>query len=629
MSPVLLPQQVVFQDPSLFQVSTAQAGRISALSTTSLGGLLSSSGLRATFTSADVQAQLPLVGFAERSAAVGERLAEPPALEAYRYALDGKQTVLSSLVRLIRVPEVPDPAGRRQRPGISLDDLSLAGFALTSGVTPAAGRRTGTIGDFAAHPGDYTDTDLLTGDIQKRHESDYFAAAVAAIDNAIALMRLAEGRVDYYTRMLADARTVRTDIAARIGGTDPRLRAIEGQLAEARHDVATTSALLAEEQARVAGVNARRTAVLQQYVSYLAFRRPRVVNRETIAPISPADAAIAEDAVAVCMRSHPFVPEELRAMADLFRDAPIRWLPPLWPHLQLLDTSEAVLRTFETVQRRAPYTVPLLQQQADRVSAGGASRYLAAASMALAGQRQVLATARMVGLQLNMGAVSQLSLTAARVQLLDAASAADLMDGTHGRPELGRRTAQELDRIAQVASCLYGSFGEVLPVIRLAWAELLATLAAPVPLQDLTALPRWGELPVALRREQQGLADWLYSRIDPANAAAVSAMNEVIRVAALMASHAPVDQIVGAAIARSTPARIGGRLDLAVDVSQVRIGMSVLVRDATGGLLAHAIVDDIDSGLARARIARAPDQTVMITAASRVHLTNALPAFLA
>jgi len=75
-------------------------------------------------------------------------------------------------------------------------DLQVAGFALNQGVVPAAGATPGTLADYVAHPGDYGDSDELTGDVAKRHESDYFTAAVAATDNAIAMMRLAEGRVD-------------------------------------------------------------------------------------------------------------------------------------------------------------------------------------------------------------------------------------------------------------------------------------------------------------------------------------------------------------------------------------------------------------------------------------------------
>lgn len=591
----------------------------------SLAGQLANAGTRGSYSSGDIQSQLPLTGYAERSSSVGERLTTPPAMETYQYALEGKQTVLSSLTRLVLAPPVADAAGSTRRPGIGLADLPLTGFAYAQDTKAPPGRTLNTVGDFALHPTDYTDSDTVTGDPTKRHESDYFTAAVSAIDNAIAMMRLAEGRVDLYNRLIADALTVRADIVARVADTDPRLRAIEAQLAEARHDVATASALLAEETARIDAINARRAAVLAQYVTFLAFRRPRSVNRDTQAPISPADAAVSEDPVAACSREHPFVPAELRQMAGLFREAPVRWLPPLWPHLRLLDTADQVQRVFQTVQRRAPGVVALLRQVSPVPAAGG-TKYLAAATSALAAQSMALAGSRSLGLQLNAATFAALNLTAAREQLIDAASAADLLDGWHGRGDVVRLVANEVDGIAQIAACLYASFGEVLPVIRLAWAEQLSALTAPLPLQSLTALPRWGELPAEQRREQQGMADWLFGRIHPDNAAAVAAMSDLVRVAALMASHAPVDRIVGAALSRPAPAQIGGLLHLAVDTSQLRLGMAVLVRNTADTVLAHAVVEDLGDGVARARIVQASDPSITITAAARIHLTHALPA---
>src|SRR5262249_10580955 len=156
------------------------------------------------------------------------------------------------------------------------------------------------------------------------------------------------------------------------------------------------------------------------------FRRPRVVDRETFAPISPADAAVFEDPVAACRRLHPFVPSELREMADLFREAPVRWLPPIWTHLRLLDTSDQVLRVYQIVQRRTSSVVSLLQQ-GSQVTVTGGTKYLAAAKSVLVAQQKQLATYRSVGVQLNLGAFNSLNLVAAREQLLDAASMGDLL----------------------------------------------------------------------------------------------------------------------------------------------------------------------------------------------------------
>jgi hypothetical protein len=345
------------------------------------------------------------------------------------------------------------------------------------------------------------------------------------------------------------------------------------------------------------------------------------VHRETVAPTSPAAAALADPPVAVCLREHVAVPEELRSMAALFREAPIRWFPPFWPHLPLLDTIDSVRGAFETAQRRAGVMLPLLQQPLYPPSTA-TPKYLAATTRVFTAQRSVIATQRIVGLQLNLAVLGQVNLTDAREQLKDAATFGDLMDGTHGRATLSQYAAQEISQIAQVAECLHASFNDVPPIIRLGWAEMLSEFDAPVPLQSLYVLPRWNELSIDLRREQQGFVDFLYSRIDRANATVVGTMNDLVRVCVLMASHAPVDRIVSADVARAVPARPGIRLDLTVDVSQVRLGMSVLVRGASDAVLARGIVEDIDGTIARGRITDSPDPTVTIPQNARVHLSS-------
>ena len=434
-------------------------------------------------------------------------------------------------------------------------------------------------------------------------------------------MRLVEGRIDLYNRLLADAQSARSAISGAIGDADARLRTIEIEIAEVRHDFAVATSLLAEEQARIDGVNARRGAILRDEVRFLAFRRPRSVDRVSTVPISPAAVAQADTPVAVCLRQHGAVPDALRSMAGLFREAPIRWLPPIWTHLPLLDTVDSVRGAFEAVQRRAGIMVPLLQQPVDPPPAN-ASKFLAATTRVFAAQKSVIADQRTVALQLNLAALPQINLTAAREQLKDAATLGDLIDGGHGRAGLSQSAAQEVSQIAQVAECLHASFNDAAPIIRLGWAEMLSEFDAPVPLRSLSSLPRWNELSVDLRREQQAFVDFLFSRIDPANASAAGTMNDLVRVCVLLASDAPVDRIVNADLARAAPARPGIRLDLNVDVSQVRLGMSVVVRGAGDAVLARGVIEDIAGGAAQARITAAPDTSLTIPQNARVQLTS-------
>jgi len=205
----------------------------------------------------------------------------------------------------------------------------------------------------------------------------------------------------------------------------------------------------------------------------------------------------------------------------------------------------------------------------------------------------------------------------------DAASMADVIAGEHNRPSLARLAAGEIDGIGQAAGCLHASFADVPPVIRLAWADLLSEFDNPAPLSNLAGLPRWGELPLEDRRTQQGLVDWLFSRIDRSIKDAENAMNELVRVCLLLAAHAPVDRIIPARLVAPVPARIGVGLDLAVDIRVARIGMTALIRGADTQPIAHAIVEDLAEGVARARITRTFQPLASIATTVRVDLSDA------
>ena len=226
----------------------------------------------------DVRGQLALPGLVERTATVAERLTPPPSVEAYNASLASKLTALNTLAALIR----GGAAGERPV-GIALGDLPVPGYRFKPATDPPAPRVKGTLADVLADSAkpiasqEYEDQDRLP-EASARHEADYFNAAVKAIDNAIALMRLVEGRVALYEKLVADARAVRDDLLRYIAIADARLRTIGVELEEARHDVGVASALLAEEQGRVDDLNARRQATIAQHVTHYvpssAARRP-------------------------------------------------------------------------------------------------------------------------------------------------------------------------------------------------------------------------------------------------------------------------------------------------------------------------------------------------------------------
>jgi hypothetical protein len=586
--------------------------------TTSLTPLLSVTATGRGFTSSDVRQQLPLPGAVERTLTVAERLPPAPSVEAQQAALAGKLAVIATVAALLG-----DTASGVRPTGIAVGDIIAPGFALRAGRTVPPPRIAGSLADIiqdghkAPTARDYDDTDQLATQ-SARHEADYFRAAVEAIDNTIALMRLIEGRIDLYERMLADARSVRQALWDQVNAADSRLRTIGVELEEARHDFAVATALLAEERARVDALNDKRTAILAANAKMVVFRRPRQAPHVHVVATSPATSALVEPPVVVCMREHDNVPEELHDYAGLFRDAPVSWFPAVRDQLRLLDRLDAARAALLAARRRA-----MLPWFSTPVISASAPPYLRAVQSSMVAQRSVYEQRRLIAAQLDLSAIAVADLSIVQRAMHDAASMADVIAGEHNRPSLARLAAGEIDGIGQIAGCLHARFADVPPVIRLAWAELLSEFDNPAPMSNLAGLPRWGELPLEERRTQQGLVDWLFSRIDRSINDAQNAMNELVRVCLLLAAHAPVDRIIPARLVAPVPARIGVGLDLAVDIRVARIGMTALIRGADTQPIAHAVVEDLAEGVARARITRTFQSLPSIATTVRVDLSDA------
>ena len=577
-------------------------------------------GQRRRFDISDIQFQAPLPSAVERTASVAERLLPSPAVEAHGYALAGKLAVIGAISGLIGTAG----GGATRPPGIALGDLPAPGYNYRPPADPPAGRTKNTIADVIqdlqkpASAREYDDVDALA-DTVARHEADYFTASVKALDNTIALMRLVESRIDLYNRLVTDAREVRDELIGHLQGIDARLRTIGIALEEARHDVGVATALLAEEQARVDALNARRAAILAANAKVVLFRRARRAGRVLTAPTMQASAALDEAPAAACLQEHEAAPEEIRSYVSLLRDAPAGWFPAVKVRFELIDRLEAARAALAAAQLRAA-TPPFLLF--GTIAAEGAPRMLRAVGAVMTAQRAALEDRRFAAMQLDLGAIAVATLANVRRVLADRASMADLIAGDHNRPALARAAAAEIETIGQVAACLHDSFGETPPLLRLQWAELLSEFDQPAPLAALAGLPGWSGLPIELRRTQQGFVDWLFGRVDGDVAAAVTAINELVRVCLLMAAHAPVDRIIPARLIAPAPARIGGRLSLVIDASLVRIGMTALIRDGDASVIAHAVVEDIGDGVAHTRITKTFRAVETITQAARIDLTD-------
>ena len=203
-------------------------------------------------------------------------------------------------------------------------------------------------------------------------------------------------------------------------------------------------------------------------------------------------------------------------------------------------------------------------------------------------------------------------------------SFADLADGGHGRADVARAAATELDQIRSIVTCLHAELSAVPPALRLLWADTLSAFDDAPHLRNLASLPRFAELGFADRHQLQAYVDWLFDQIEPGQPAAVALVNDVVRMALLLASHAPIDRIVSGRLARPVAGvGVGIRLPLAVaDAGQLRVGMQALLY-RNDALVARAVVEDLGHGEVSARVVHLPTDRVDLGDDVRVHFDHA------
>jgi len=533
----------------------------------------------------DVLEQSPLIGAVSRTVTVAERLQASASVEARIFTLSSRADTIESLANL----------------GIDFGEVSIPGTTAKFKDVNAALLNQIRLGDTL------TSTD----------ESAQFSDGVKVLDNTVAALRLAEGRVQDYRSAIAACQTVLTQLRGVVSQINQRLATIGISLAEARYDVSVARALLAEEQLRIDGINQRRDVILQQHVTFLVFHRPRFTPVMLDAPTRLLDPGITSSPIPVCFNRQIAMPLELRSMIEALREAPVKWFTHIPRLIDRFDRFETMFTALQSAKQRAIRSFPY-----DTVSFASATQVGQRIQQTVMTQHTVVAEARSQVAQLNLSLYSGLTWTQLRDQSTAVLSLGDLIDGGHGRSDVSQQAAKELDQIAHVAACLYANFGEVLPVIRLEWAERLSQYDTPVNLRNLASLPRWGEIALLERRETQTMVDWLYQQIDALQPDAVTLISDLVRVCILLASHAPVNQIISGRLSKPTIVNPGSRIELAIDTATVRVGMQVLLYSSLNLVVAQGVVEDLASGKASARIVQAYEPNVQLAADARVQFAE-------
>ncbi|HEU4387705.1 MAG TPA: hypothetical protein VFV34_07910, partial [Blastocatellia bacterium] len=462
-----------------------------------------------------------------RTLTIANRLQNSPATEARSFAMSTKFEVLSSLIKL----------------QIDIDDVEVPGiFQLQNN------ERTRVVRTFGAIKATLSQTILGETAPTNGDEAAFFSEAVLISDSTIAVLRGVEGRIKEYKSAIDACQQVLNDVRAFAAKAAGRINEIEDELAEARHDLAVAQALLAEETRRVADINAKRDLIIANNVKFLAFQRERRAELNVGVPVRAIDPGLTQEPVPACLERHDAVPPELRSLVTLLREAPVKWFPTVQLLMDKLDRIELLHQTIFTAKERAQVRATDLQATI-RATNG---RFAEAIDKVTTAQHAIVSQYRLKAAQLDLSVFAGQNWQLTKTQATEVVSLGDLVDGTHARSDVSRSAAREIDQVSTVATCLYAKFGEVLPVIRLQWAEQLSQYDDAVNLRNLAVLPRWGEVEGLDRQEMQRFVDWLYQRVDPLQADAVAMISDLVRVCLLLASHAPVNQIIAGQIHRAT-----------------------------------------------------------------------------
>jgi len=560
-------------------------------------------------TRAEVEQKSPVIGqkSVTRTVTIVERIQDPKATESKNYCVATKYDVIKSLSGL----------------GIMIDDIDVPGLLVfdNNGKVIFEGR---------VPKRETVDLAVAIPDLDKRilgepadpelDEAKAFSIGVQLLEDTITVLRSVEARIQEYEKVITLCQTVLDQSRGFLSAAENRLSALEHELAEARHDITVVRALLVDEQNRVLEINERRDRVIREQVRFLAYQRPRLVDLNVATPVRTLDPAVVTSPIPACLGHDATIPSDLRSTIGLVRESPVKWFPYVHPLLARLDRIEMLHQTISTAKQRA------LAQQAIAVDFTSESPANTRAGMAIQqaffAQRSVVTQFRAQTSRVDLAVFANQNWKLAHDQAKEIVSLGDVIEADHGRTDLAQEAARELENISRIAGCLYTNFGTVKPEIRLDWVEAFSQFDRPVNFRNLAVLPRWHEIAFLDRREMQALVDWLYQQVDPLQSGGVALINDVVRICLLLASHAPVNQIIAGHVPKATVVQTGGRVELDVDHTKLRVGMSVLMYSLTNEVLARGLVEDLGAGKAAARVITTVRKEVTLEPGATAHFAE-------
>jgi hypothetical protein len=575
---------------------------------------------------------LPGSDYVFRTTSVAQRIKDPLSVEAYTFARANKREAVRQLAATIDPVQNPTGIGVNigsvKVPGSipHVGDAMIINGVATTVPNPVPAGLLFALVDYANHPSyldriiteEYRPTNLAASD-----ESDVYAFAIRILDDTLQMYRSCEGVLANYRLVISRLSDQRDAMLALARRADTLKATVERDLDEKRHQVATARALLADEERRVSEVNTRRDLTIAQHVRFLAYVRPRAVEATLDMPVHVIEPQLA-DATLSCLADHGRTPVEIQGMVEVFRESPVGWFPAIADAMRRLDRLDAVRRAIRMAKLRAITRWQLGYTPWTWEPSPGP--FFDSFGSVFTAQRRVVGDYRFRAASYNLDELESLAWEDAIQLSHQHLSLGDLIDGGHGRPDLGHTAAKELEDVGGIATCLFSRMSGVLPRIRLEWATRLSEYSGPVGLRNLSALPRWHELDYRDRHDLQQHVDWLFKQVGDAPEA-VGLVNDLVRVCALLASHAPVEMLVSGQVHEAASATFGGAVTIAVDPAQVRIGMSVAIYTAPDRPTVRGFVENIVSGLATARISWSADQVQMIPNGSSVRFEHPIAGY--
>ena len=635
-------------NPALLQSETLKVGAADNLvvsknvlvrESTSARFLTASAG----FVPFDITNAAPLIGKAEvRTVSIAERLEAPKANEAKDYTTSTRYEAVRGLIALADTLEVEDGGdaaglfegvvfhGVRGDPALFYETEAEIGnperpLPVVDSTDPEQQNALNSLRRSLPLRTVLAERWRLPLMLQaprrsKVDEAACFSDGADLSDNTVALMRQLEGRIKLYRDAISLSQSLLDSLRKQAAALDQRIQAVGEDLAEARHDVAVTRALIAEEEARLAAINDRRAQILRDHVKFIAYQRPREAELITPAPMRQLDPGLLEAPVPACLKAHQDAPDELSDLLAVVREAPSRWFALVPALLDKLDRVDLLVKTMQSAQLRSQIlNLRVAAQPAAMVVRGVAGAIAALQGKQLAAVQQL----RVATTRIDPVLIGKLGWQGARVEAEKVVSLGDLIDGEHGSGFVASRAAAVFENISRIAACLHEAFSEVLPAIRLDWAERLSQFDATPRLRNLAGLPRWGELDYETRRQLQAFADWLFGQMKTGDGEAEALMNDVVHMCLLLASHAPVNRIISGRLPAPITAVPGIRLPIRVaDGLKLRIGMQALVYQADR-VVARARVDDLGSTEVSTTVLHVEGSRLELAAETRVQFVAA------